>query len=154
LNLRQSLEDINDGDIDIEVRGEVVYVSISDKMLFKSASARLNTSAESVLAKVAKVVNDHDDIDIMVEGHTDSKSISTDCIKDNWDLSVHRATAVVRSLQDTHGVNPARITASGKGEYMPKADNETADGRSVNRRTEIIITPRLDQFMKLHQIEE
>jgi len=154
LNLRKSLENINDEDIDIEVRGEVVYVSISDKMLFNSASARINTSAESVLAKVAKVINDNDDIDVMVEGHTDSKSISTDCIKDNWDLSVHRATAIVRSLQDNHGVDPSRLTASGKGEFMPKADNETTDGRSKNRRTEIIITPRLDQFMELQQIEE
>ncbi|MCP4120711.1 MAG: OmpA family protein [Bacteroidetes bacterium] len=154
LNLRKSLENINDEDIDIEVRGEVVYVSISDKMLFNSASARINTSAESVLAKVAKVINDNDDIDVMVEGHTDSKSISTDCIKDNWDLSVHRATAIVRNLQDNHGVDPSRITASGKGEFMPKASNETAEGRSKNRRTEIIITPRLDQFIELQQIEE
>lgn len=154
LNLRKSLENINDEDIDIEVRGEVVYVSISDKMLFKSGSAVIGSQAETVLSKVARIINDNPHIDIMVEGHTDSKPISTDCLKDNWDLSVHRATAVVRHMQTKYKIDPVRLTASGRSEYIPKADNATAEGRSQNRRTEIIITPRLDQFLELHQIKD
>lgn len=154
LNLKKSLQNINDEDISIQVIGERVYVSISDKLLFKSGSSAVSSSAQTVLEKIARVINAHKDIDVMVEGHTDTKPISTDCVKDNWDLSVDRATAVVRNLQDKYGVDPTRLTASGRAFYMPKADNETNEGRSANRRTEIIITPRLDQFLKLHQIKE
>ena len=149
LNLKRSLEDINDEDVDIEVKKGVVYISLSDKMLFKSGSATILSAAETVLGKIAKVVNDHKDLDILVEGHTDDVPIENSCIKDNWDLSTKRATAVVRLLQTKYEVSPSRMTAGGRSEYVPKASNETADGRSTNRRTEIIILPKLDEFFQL-----
>jgi len=148
-NLKRSLANINDEDVKVEVRGGLVYVSIADKLLFKSGSYNINAAAETVLGKVAQVVNDHKEIDILVEGHTDNVSISTDQIKDNWDLSVLRATAVTRMLQKKFGVDPARMTAGGKSEYSPKDSNESATGRQVNRRTEIVITPKLDQYIGL-----
>ena len=154
MNLKRSLSDINDEDIQIDVRGGVVYVSIADKLLFRSGSSRISSRAEEVLGKVAKVVNDHADLDIMVEGHTDNVPISNSCIEDNWDLSVKRATAVVRVLKGKHGVAASRLTAAGRGEFMPKTTNDTSDGRSTNRRTEIIITPKLDQFFKLMEAPE
>ncbi len=149
MNLKRSLTDINDDDVQVEVRGGVVYVSISDKLLFRSGSSRLSSKAQDVLSKIATVINDHSDLDIMVEGHTDNVPIANECVADNWDLSVRRATAVVRNLQDDYYVDPERLIAAGRSEFTPKADNETAAGRSQNRRTEIIITPRLDQFFKL-----
>lgn len=149
MNLKRSLDDINDEDINIEVKKGVVYISISDKMLFKSGSANITTTAESVLGKIAKVVNDHSNLDILVEGHTDNVPISNSCMTDNWDLSVKRATSVVRVLQQKYNVVPDRMTAGGRSEYVPKDTNETAKGRSINRRTEIIITPKLDEFFKL-----
>lgn len=148
-NLKRSLSDVNDQDVAIEVKKGVVYISISDKMLFKSGSAKINTQAEGVLEKIAKVVNDHKELDILVEGHTDNVPISNDCMDDNWDLSVKRSTAVVRMLQTKYSVAPERMTAGGRSEYVPKNSNETAEGRSVNRRTEIIILPKLDQFFQL-----
>ncbi len=148
-NLKRSLDNINDSDITIEVRKGVVYVSISDKLLFSSGSTHINQRAQSVLGKVAKVINDHSEIDVMVEGHTDNKPISSSKIKDNWDLSVMRATAVVRVLQNKYNVNPARLTAAGRSEYVPKYGNEDELGRSGNRRTEIVITPKLDQYFNL-----
>ncbi|CCH56825.1 OmpA/MotB domain protein [Fibrisoma limi BUZ 3] len=148
-SLKRSLEDVNDEDVQVEVRGGVVYVSISDKMLFRSGSYDINARAETVLGKVAKVAADHKDLNILVEGHTDIVPISTQYIKDNWDLSVLRATSVVRMLQNKFGISPARLTAGGRGEYAPKADNATASTRQVNRRTEIILTPKLDQFFNL-----
>ena len=148
-NLKRSLANINDEDVKVEVRGGLVYVSIADKLLFKSGSYNINAAAENVLGKVAQVVNDHKEIDILVEGHTDNVSISTDQIKDNWDLSVLRATAVTRMLQKKFGVDPSRMTAGGKSEYSPKDSNESASGRQTNRRTEIVITPRLDQYIGL-----
>lgn len=149
MNLKRSLSDINDQDIQVEVRGSVVYVSIADKLLFKSGSAEISPRAESVLGKVAKVINDHKELNVMVEGHTDNVPISNSCVADNWDLSVKRATAVIRVLQGKHGVAPDRLTAAGRSEFIPKTTNATADGRSTNRRTEIILTPKLDQFFKL-----
>lgn len=149
MNLKRSLGNVNDEDVQIEVRGGVVYVSISDKLLFRTASSAINARAEAVLAKVAKVLNDHKDLNIMVEGHTDNVPIANDCVADNWDLSVKRATAVVRILTKKHGVDPGRLTAAGRGEFMPKAPNDSGSGRSINRRTEIIITPQLDQYFKL-----
>ncbi len=149
LNLKRSLSDINDDDVQIEVRDGVVYVSISDKMLFSSGSSRLGSQAQEVLGKIATVVNDHDDLDILVEGHTDDVPMNTECIADNWDLSVKRATSVVRALQNEYYVSPDRLTAAGRSYYMPKADNSTHVGRGLNRRTEIIITPKLDQFFQL-----
>ncbi|MCX6213381.1 OmpA family protein [Spirosoma sp.] len=149
MSLKRSLDDINDQDVQVEVKKGVVYVSISDKLLFKSGSYDITPRAETVLGKVAKVVNDHKDLDILVEGHTDAVPISTPAIKDNWDLSALRATSVVRTLQAKFGVAPERLTAGGRSEFAPKDDNTTSVGRQQNRRTEIIITPKLDQFFNL-----
>ncbi len=149
MNLKRSLADVNDEDVSIEVKKGVVYISLSDKLLFKSGSAVINTSAETVLGKVARVINDHSGLDILIEGHTDNVPINTDCIRDNWDLSAKRATSVARLLQSKYNVDPNRMIAGGSGEYKPKADNASETGRKVNRRTEIIITPKLDQFFEL-----
>lgn len=149
MNLKRSLADINDEDVQIEVKKGVVYVSLSDKLLFRSASAYVQPAAQTVLEKIAKVVNDHDGLDILVEGHTDNVPIATESIKDNWDLSVLRATAVVRILQDKYGVDASRMTAGGRSEFVPKTTNDTREGRSTNRRTEIILLPKLDQFFGL-----
>jgi len=151
MKLKRSLVDINDEDISIEVRKGVVYISISDKLLFKSGSAEISAAAETVLGKIARVLNDFSELDILVEGHTDNVPISTSCMADNWDLSVKRATSVVRTLQTKHGIAPERMTAGGRSEYIPKAANTSAEGRQTNRRTEIIILPELDQFFELLQ---
>ena len=149
MSLKRSLDDINDQDVQVEVKKGVVYVSLSDKLLFRSGSYEVLPAAETVLGKVAKVVNDHKELDILVEGHTDAVPISTNSIKDNWDLSALRATSVVRTLQNKFTVAPERLTAGGRSEFAPKDDNGTATGRQQNRRTEIIITPKLDQFFNL-----
>lgn len=149
LNLKRSLSDINDEDVLVEVRGGLVHVSISDKLLFKSGSSKLNKKAEGVLGKIATIINDHKDLEVMVEGHTDDVPMNNSCVEDNWDLSVKRATAVVRQLEDAHYVDPTRLTAAGRAEFMPKAENDTAEGRSLNRRTEIVLAPKMDQFFKL-----
>ena len=154
MNLKRSLTDVNDEDVQIEIREGVVYVSISDKMLFSSGSTKINTNADRVLGKLAGVLNHNPDLNIVVEGHTDNVPMSGDCVRDNWDLSVLRATSVVRAMTVTYGVPAERLTASGHAEYMPKQDNSTADGRSANRRTEIIIAPKLDQFFKMVEPEE
>jgi len=151
-SLKGVLGDMNDTDIEINVEKGVVYVSISDKLLFKSGSINVTGRAKEVLGKIAKVVNNKPDFEFLVEGHTDSKSISTDCIKDNWDLSVLRATTVVRILQNDFGVEPARMTAGGRSQYVPKASNDTAESRAKNRRTRIVVLPKLDQFYTM--IEE
>ena len=148
-NLKRSLLDINDNDIQVEVRGSAVYVTISDQLLFQSASARISRNASIVLQKVATVINDHDQINALIEGHTDNVPINNNSFKDNWDLSVQRATSVVRILQQEYGVDPTRITAAGRAHFVPKADNDTPEGRSTNRRTEIILTPKLNQFFDL-----
>jgi len=149
MNLKRSLSDVSSEDINIEVKKGVVYISLSDKMLYKSGSAVIQEQANSVLEKIAKVVNDHSELDILVEGHTDNVPISSDCVMDNWDLSTKRATAVVRLLQTKYGVRPSRMTAGGRSEFVPKSDNTSNEGRKINRRTEIIILPKLDQFFKL-----
>ncbi|CAN5243554.1 OmpA/MotB family protein [Spirosoma endophyticum] len=149
MSLKRSLDDINDQDVQVEVKKGVVYVSLSDKLLFKSGSYEVLPAAETVLGKVAKVVNDHKELDILVEGHTDAVPIATSSIKDNWDLSALRATSVVRTLQSKFAVAPERMTAGGRSEFSPKDDNMTPTGRQQNRRTEIIITPKLDQFFNL-----
>jgi len=149
MTLKRSLSDINDEDIQIEVKDGVVFISLSDKLLFKSGSAVINTRAEEVLGKIALVVKDHKDFDILVEGHTDDVPIQNDCVSDNWDLSVKRATSVVRMLQTKYDVDPMRMTAGGRSEYVPKANNTTSEGRSTNRRTEILVMPKLDQFFDL-----
>lgn len=149
MNIKRSLNNINDEDVQVEVKGGVVYVSISDKLLFRSGSARITRQAEEVLAKLAMVLNDHSDLNILVEGHTDNIPITNSCVEDNWDLSVKRATSVVRILQGEYYVAPERLTAAGRSEFIPKESNSTPAGRSANRRTEIIITPKIDQFFKL-----
>ncbi len=149
MNLKRSLSNINDDDVQVEVKGGVVYVSISDKLLFRSGSSRITSEANDVLNKLALVINDHSDLNILVEGHTDDVPISNSCMDDNWDLSVKRATSVVRTLVDDYYVDPQRMTAAGRSQYIPKADNSSSTGRSTNRRTEIIITPKLDQFFQL-----
>lgn len=149
MNLKRSLDNFDDEDINIEVKKGVVYVSISDKMLFRSGSYQISNRAEEVIGKIAKIVNDHQELDILVEGHTDNVPISTECMADNWDLSVKRATSIVRLMQNKFSVQPSRMTAGGRSEYLPKTTNETVEGRAKNRRTEIVILPKLDQFFEL-----
>ncbi|MDX1758990.1 MAG: OmpA family protein [Arenibacter algicola] len=149
MNLKRSLDNFDDEDINIEMKKGVVYVSISDKMLFRSGSYNISNRAEEVIGKIAKIINDHKELDILVEGHTDNVPISTDCMTDNWDLSVKRATSIVRLMQTKFGVQPLRMTAGGRSEYLPKTTNATTEGRAINRRTEIIILPKLDQFFEL-----
>lgn len=149
MNLKRSLDNFDDEDISIEVKKGVVYVSISDKMLFRSGSYQISNQAENVLEKIAKIINDHKELDILVEGHTDTVPIATECIEDNWDLSAKRATSIVRLMQNKFEVDPSRMTAGGRSEYVPKTTNETVQGRAINRRTEIIILPKLDQFFEL-----
>lgn len=149
MNLKRSLDNFDDKDIQVEVRKGVVYVSISDQLLFRSGSSELSSRAREVLGKVAKVLQDHKDIEVLIEGHTDTDPISTACVQDNWDLSVLRATSVVRHLTRQHNIDPKRLTAGGRSEFVPKASNESRDGKASNRRTEIIITPLMDQFFNL-----
>jgi chemotaxis protein MotB len=150
MNLKGAIGDLSDGDINVKVDKGVVYVDISDKLLFKSGSFEVTAQAKTVLGKVAKVLAAQPDIEFMVEGHTDSKQLSgAGVIEDNWDLSVKRATTVVRVLQDTYHLDPKRMTAAGRSEYLPLTDNTTAEGRAKNRRTRIVILPQLDQFFKL-----
>lgn len=149
MNLKQSLTDLDDEDIQIEIREGVVHVSISDKLLFSSGSARLGAQAQDVLGSISRVLNDKPDLNVVVEGHTDNVPMDNACIQDNWDLSVKRATAVVRTLTTVHNVAPERLTASGRSEFLPRASNGSEEGRRMNRRTEIIIAPNLDQFFKM-----
>ena len=149
LSLKSVLRDINDKDINIKVDKGVVYVDISDKMLFNSGQYTVTPQARGVLGKVATVLNAHPDFEFMVEGHTDSVPIHTACMEDNWDLSVKRATSVIRILQNQYHMDPTRMAASGRGKCIPVASNTDAAGRALNRRTRIIILPQLDQFFKL-----
>jgi chemotaxis protein MotB len=148
-SLKGVLGNMSDEDIEINVEKGVVYVSISDKLLFRSGSYTVTAAAKEVLGKVAKVVNDKPELEFMVEGHTDNVPIKSDGIEDNWDLSVKRATAVVRILQNDFDVAPARMTAAGRSYYMPIADNDTSANRAKNRRTRIVVLPKLDQFYDL-----
>ncbi|NEW83638.1 MAG: OmpA family protein [Mariniphaga sp.] len=150
MNLKGAIGNLDDKDINIKVDKGVVYIDISDKMLFKSGSYNITDKASEVLGKVAMVLKNQKDIEFMVEGHTDNVPFKRggDLI-DNWDLSVKRATAVIRVLQDKYGLNPAKMTAAGRSEYQPLNDNETAEGKAANRRTRIVILPQLDQFFKL-----
>src|SRR5690606_16255771 len=124
-------------------------INLSDKMLFQSGSSNLTGRAKEVLSKIAAIVDSRPDFEVMVEGYTDSRPINTDCISDNWDLSVKRATSVIRVLQRDYKIDPNRLIAAGRGEYNALATNETAEGRSKNRRTRIIIMPKIDQFYDL-----
>ncbi|PIE48421.1 MAG: hypothetical protein CSA40_00530 [Flavobacteriales bacterium] len=147
--IKRSLDDLSDDDVNVKVLKGVVFVSLSDKMLFKSGSYVIQDRAGEVLGKLTTILNDYKDYDILIEGHTDNVPITNSCIKDNWDLSALRATTIARYFQHNMGINPARITAGARSEYVPKADNNTAEGRSINRRTEVIIMPKLDEFIKL-----
>ena len=149
MNLKGALNDVNDTDVEIKVEKGVVFISISDKMLFKSGSAEVTDRATTVLSKVAQVLNSKPEIEFMVEGHTDNVAIKNNCIADNWDLSVKRATSVVRLLQNKFGIDPKRMTAGGRGEFVPLQPNDTVEGKSANRRTRIVILPQLDQFFQL-----
>jgi len=150
VNLKQNLaEGINDSDIEVSVDKTVVFINLSDKMLYRSGSAKISNDAEDVLAKIASIIVERPDLEVMVEGYTDDKSISTDCMEDNWDLSAKRATSVVRALETKYGVNPSRLIAAGRGETNPVADNATKEGRTKNRRTRIVLMPQLDQFYDL-----
>ena len=148
-SLKGVLGNMSDDDIEINVEKGVVYVSISDKLLFRSGSYTVTSRAKEVLGKVAKVVNDKPELEFMVEGHTDNVPIKKDGIQDNWDLSVMRATAVVRILENDFDVAPSRMTAAGRSYYLPVADNDTAANRAKNRKTRIVVLPKLDQFYDL-----
>ncbi|MEM9886917.1 MAG: OmpA family protein [Bacteroidota bacterium] len=150
VNLKGVLKDgIEDDDVEVTVDKTVVFVNLSDKMLFTSGSYNLTSRANEVLGKIATIVKSRPDFEVMVEGYTDNVPINNNCINDNWDLSVKRSTSVVRALQNNHGINPNRLIAAGRGEYNALATNTTAAGRSTNRRTRIIILPKLDQFYDL-----
>lgn len=149
MNLKSALTDINDTDIEIKVEKSAVFISISDKMLFNTGKYEVNERAMTVLGKVAQVLNSRPEIEFLVEGHTDNVPIKNNCIADNWDLSTKRATSVVRILQNQFKIDPKRITAGGRGEYLPVAANDDTAGRNLNRRTRIVILPQLDQFFKL-----
>lgn len=149
INLKGALGNLDDKDINIKIDKGVVYIDISDKMLFKTGRYEVTDRAKVVLGKVAKVLLGHPEIEFMVEGHTDNVPYHEGQLADNWDLSVKRATSVVRILQGEYSIPPARMTAAGRGEYVPISDNSTAEGRSVNRRTRIVILPQLDQFFQL-----
>lgn len=150
VNLKGVLQDgIRDNDVEVKVDKTVVFVNLSDKMVYHSGSALLTPRAKEVLGKIAKIIESRPDLEVMVEGYTDNRPITKACYEDNWDLSVKRATAVVRTLQNQYNVDPNKLIAAGRGEYNTLASNETEEGRSLNRRTRIIILPRLDQFYDL-----
>ncbi len=148
-NLTRSLSPEDMKDVNIKVLKGVVYISLADNMLFKSGSYQISDRAMAILDKIAKIIKDYKNYDVLVEGNTDNVPISRTNIRNNWDLSTLRASSVVQVLQDRFGVDPSRMTAGGRGEYNPVADNDTPAGRQQNRRTEIIITPKLDQFLDL-----
>ena len=148
-NLTRSLSREEMQDVDVKVLKGVVYISLNDNMLYKSGSYEISPAAASTLQKIAKIITDYKDYEVLIEGNTDNVPISKTNIRNNWDLSALRASSVVQELQNKYGVNPSRLTAGGRGEYNPVADNDTDEGRAKNRRTQIIITPRLDQFLDL-----
>ncbi|TZF84718.1 flagellar motor protein MotB [Pedobacter sp. BS3] len=148
-NLTRSLSQQEMRDVDVKVLKGVVYISLSDNMLYKSGSYEISDRANETLSKIAKIIMDYNNYDVLIEGNTDNVPISQKNIRNNWDLSALRASSVVQALQNNFNVDPKRLTAGGRGEYNPVADNSTDAGRAKNRRTEIIITPKLDQFMDL-----
>ena len=136
-------------DVDVQVLKGVVYISLADNMLYKSGSYEINDRAAETLSKIAKIINDYEDYDVLIEGNTDNVPIYRENIRNNWDLSCLRASSVVQALQNNYGVNPKRLTAGGRGEYNPLVSNNTAVGKQRNRRTQIIITPKLEEFLEL-----
>ena len=148
-NLTRSLDSSELKDVDVKVLKGVVYISLADNMLFKSGSYEISPNAMDILDKIAKIIKDYKNYSVLVEGNTDNVPINRPNIRNNWDLSTLRASSVVQVLQNKFGVDPSRLTAGGRGEYNPVASNYTPEGRQLNRRTQIIITPSLDQFMDL-----
>lgn len=148
-NLTRSLSRDEMRDVDVQVLKGVVYISLSDNMLYKSGSYEISERAGQTLSKIAKIITDYQDYEVLIEGNTDNVPINRPNIRNNWDLSALRASSVVQALQNQYGVDPKRMTAGGRGEYNPVASNDTEGGRTKNRRTQIIITPKLDQFMGL-----
>ena len=148
-NLTRSLSKEELKEVDVQVLKGVVYISLADNMLYKSGSYEINSRAEETLSKIAKIIMDYKDYDVLIEGNTDNVPITRENIRNNWDLSCLRASSVVRYLQTHYGVDPKRLTAGGRGEYNPIATNDTELGKQRNRRTQIIITPKLDEFMDL-----
>ena len=148
-NLTRSLSREELKEVDVQVLKGVVYISLADNMLYKSGSYEINERAAETLSKIAKIIKDYNDYDVLIEGNTDNVPISRENIRNNWDLSCLRASSVVQALQNQYGVDPKRLTAGGRGEYNPLSDNNTEAGKLRNRRTQIIITPKLDQFMEL-----
>jgi chemotaxis protein MotB len=149
MNLKGAVGNMDDEDINIKVDKGVVFIDISDKLLFKSGKYEVTKQANAVLGKVAAVLKNQPDIEFMVEGHTDNVAYRSGVLLDNWDLSVKRATSVVRILQKQYGLDPAKMAAAGRAEYSPLTDNSSAENRATNRRTRIVILPQLDQFFKL-----
>ena len=148
-NLTRSLSKEELKEVDVQVLKGVVYISLADNMLYKSGSYEINSRAAETLSKIAKIIKDYKDYDVLIEGNTDDVPISKPNIRNNWDLSALRASSVVQALQNDYGVDPKRLTAGGRGEYNPIATNDTEAGKQRNRRTQIIITPKLDEFMDL-----
>ena len=148
-NLTRSLTKEEMKEVDVQVLKGVVYISLADNMLYKSGSYEINARAAETLSKIAKIIKDYKDYDVLIEGNTDNVPISKTNIRNNWDLSALRASSVVQALQNDYGVDPKRLTAGGRGEYNPVAPNDTEVGKQRNRRTQIIITPKLDEFMDL-----
>lgn len=148
-NLTRSLTRDEMQDLDIKVLKGVVYISLDDRMLYRSGSYEITDKAGEILSKIAKIIMDYKDYSVLVEGNTDTDPISRSNIRNNWDLSALRASSVVQALQNNYGIDPKRLTAAGRGEYNPIATNSTTEGKARNRRTQIIITPELDQFMDL-----
>ena len=148
-NLTRSLSKEELKEVDVQVLKGVVYISLADNMLYKSGSYEINDRAQEALSKIAKIIMDYKDYDVLIEGNTDNVPITRENIRNNWDLSCLRASSVVQYLQNHYGVDPKRLTAGGRGEYNPIAKNDTEVGKQRNRRTQIIITPKLDQFMDL-----
>ncbi|MBY8961645.1 OmpA family protein [Flavobacterium sp. D11R37] len=144
---------VNDPDIEVNVEKGVVYISIADKLLFKSGRYEVTDRAKEILGKVAAIVKDKPDFECMVEGHTDNVPINNPVLQDNWDLSVKRATSIVRILQQDYGIDPKRLVAAGRGEYVPLEANTTAEGRARNRRTRILVLPKIDQFYDMIEKE-
>lgn len=148
-NLTRSLSKEELRDVDVQVLKGVVYISLSDNMLYKSGSYQISSRASETLGKIAKIITDYKDYDVLIEGNTDNVPISQPNIRNNWDLAALRASSVVQELQNRYGVDPKRLTAGSRGEYNPIASNDDSEGRERNRRTQIIITPKLDEFMEL-----
>lgn len=148
-NLTRSLSKEELKEVDVQVLKGVVYISLADNMLYKSGSYEINDRAAATLSKIAKIIKDYKDYDVLIEGNTDNVPISRENIRNNWDLSCLRASSVVQALQNNYGVDPKRLTAGGRGEYNPLQSNTTEAGKQRNRRTQIVITPKLDEFMEL-----